>query len=465
MTGPFDVAVIGAGPAGAAAAVRLASIGRSVLVVDRPGAVSDELWQHIPSRATALFEPLGLRAAVEAVAVRPDRAGELRWAGVASSMPGDGLLVDRRALRRVLADRLRRVGVHMVGGRATPPAPCDDTWAITAPRGGRIATAHVVIDASGHPPRWADRVATAPPTIALCLRWNRAPAPGLAVHALDRSWVWAAAGRTGGGGMTIQFADAHVGRAARAAVRESTLAQVSEAAASIGLEEPGELLVRSATAAYARRPAVDRLICVGDAASAVDPVTGHGLIGAIRSGLHGAAVANTMLDPDGDDLVARRFITERVAAAHLAHAARCGDLYARQAAVAPTRFWRRRAGVQPGREQRSWRVCLDSPVTWADDVRWRPTGVIVDDLVVERTALHHPALEAPIAFVAERPATLLQDWFGGGATVRDGVARAEAAGFGPNALNVAVELMRRGVLATVPRSVRHTTDRAATMSG
>jgi hypothetical protein len=51
-----------------------------------------------------------------------------------------------------------------------------------------------------------------------------------------------------------------------------------------------------------------RHLVIGDAALARDPIASHGLVHALRSAVQGAAVAATILDPDGDDHAAAQFL-------------------------------------------------------------------------------------------------------------------------------------------------------------
>src|SRR5215471_14622526 len=68
-----DVAVIGGGPAGSAAARLLASWGHSVAVLTRP-VRQPSLAESLPPSCTKLFDEIGVRAAI-------DRAGFVRATG------------------------------------------------------------------------------------------------------------------------------------------------------------------------------------------------------------------------------------------------------------------------------------------------------------------------------------------------------------------------------------------------
>ena len=61
-----DVLVIGAGPAGCAAARMLASFGHRVLLIDRPSTGRHSLAESIPPSANRLLVELGMKNAVDA---------------------------------------------------------------------------------------------------------------------------------------------------------------------------------------------------------------------------------------------------------------------------------------------------------------------------------------------------------------------------------------------------------------
>jgi flavin-dependent dehydrogenase len=70
----YDAIVVGAGPAGAAAARLLAACSLGVLVVDRPGGPRRVLAESIPPSAQKILATLGMLPAVE-------DAGFIRWHG------------------------------------------------------------------------------------------------------------------------------------------------------------------------------------------------------------------------------------------------------------------------------------------------------------------------------------------------------------------------------------------------
>jgi 2-polyprenyl-6-methoxyphenol hydroxylase-like FAD-dependent oxidoreductase len=77
---PVDVAVIGAGPAGAAAARLLASWGHGVALVGRATS-RRQLAESLPPSCTKLFERLGIRSAIDRAEFVHATGNTVQWAG------------------------------------------------------------------------------------------------------------------------------------------------------------------------------------------------------------------------------------------------------------------------------------------------------------------------------------------------------------------------------------------------
>ena len=84
------------------------------------------------------------------------------------------------------------------------------------------------------------------------------------------------------------------------------------------------------------------LLCVGDAASCFDPVSGQGILKALQSGIFASyAIADVLRDGDDRGLRRYRFILEQD---FEAYRATLRDFYALEARWPARPFWRRRHG-------------------------------------------------------------------------------------------------------------------------
>jgi len=147
-----DVIVIGAGPAGCAAAIVLAEAGHSVLLIDRPTGARRALAESIPPSARRVLAELGVDRAVASAGFLPWRGNTVWWADAPPrtehfSPDAVGFQVDRNQFDRVLLDAAARAGACIVAGTvrsATPPIV-----AIDVDGKEEHATAPWILDCSG----------------------------------------------------------------------------------------------------------------------------------------------------------------------------------------------------------------------------------------------------------------------------------------------------------------------------
>ena len=205
MAEHFDVAVVGAGPAGSVTALELARGGARVALVDKATFPRDKACgDAVGPRGIALLEDLGLEIDTEGtrlgdmIVVGPARR-KLRlpcFEGI--TYPGHGVAVPRRTLDGWLArkaldagragrDRSRRA-------RRSPDGAGDADPHVVELDGGRTLRADVVIGADGATSRVADSVGLVDSRRVLwgfavrgLPRRDRGPTPHRAVGARSRS--------------------------------------------------------------------------------------------------------------------------------------------------------------------------------------------------------------------------------------------------------------------------------------
>lgn len=324
-----DAVVLGAGPAGCAAATALARRGRSVLVLDRDPEPRFKIGESLLPRNVPILEELGLLAKVEAAGFQRkygarftnERTGGVRQVDFReawdASQPSawqvkrkdfDGLLAAhagesgaevRRGVevREVLFEGPRAVGVRAAG-----------------PRGEEEFRARVVVDATGQAAFLASR-------LKIRRQDNNLRKAALYAH---YTGVWRAAGERGGDILlpflpevwywVIPFSDssASVG----AVFAPAVLATLS---GRTNLERLDELLGRSATmreylAGASRTTDVgsvsdysftssryggDGWVLAGDAATFLDPVFSTGVFLGMSAGLRAAKTIDASLSAKG----------------------------------------------------------------------------------------------------------------------------------------------------------------------
>ncbi len=283
-----DVVVVGAGPAGALAAARLASAGRRVMLVDRTRFPRDKVCGGClqPSALRAL-EVGGLGGLVERGGGVPLREMALVAAGgAAARFPLEGgMAITRRALDAALVEAARargvevREGVHARLGPAPGEVVLDGLGAVRA---------GIVLDATGlHGglSRSRRRSLLGAGTVL-----DEAPVSiGTVRMACARGGYVGMVRAEGGRGIVA------AALAPKLVAREGGLgAAVASILAACRLPPLTGNAPWRGTPALTRRPARvwhERVLVLGDAAGYVEPFTGEGMAWAMRSGLAAADLA------------------------------------------------------------------------------------------------------------------------------------------------------------------------------
>jgi flavin-dependent dehydrogenase len=328
----FDVVVVGAGPAGAAAAVGLAAQGFSTAVVSKAGHPG---VQGLSSRALAGLTEAGLASAAACASTPVTRW--VSWAGERSER-GQESLIERASFDAGLEAALEDCGVRWMRGSAQAIAFANEAWGIETHDG--VIRGRVVLDARG---RFARRSADRGPRLvswSIMLHSQGAAAPGSAVAALEDGWCWLAV--TPGGVQLAQF----VGAATRRFSREQLARRVRVAARSMSdLDLPIDRLIGEGT--YSARAAVARhsqpsqepgYLRIGDAAVAMDPLSGNGIHEAVRSARVAVAAINSHLRGEPWSVVAR-FVDERSRELWRRSVQAAGRFYRQQADWSGAEFW------------------------------------------------------------------------------------------------------------------------------
>ena len=280
----FDVAIVGGGPAGLAAALEAHRAGCSVVVLERQSSPVDKACGEglMPSGLT-LLEKLGVRAKIpadECSAFTSIRYVQEDGSAVEGRLPAPGGLGIRRvALARAMADRVREVGITLHEDSAVRSHEIDDAG-VTLQTDARELRARLLVAADGlHSPlRKAEGMEVphdGPVRYGLRQHFALKPwAPRVEVHFPDGAEAYLtpdAAKRLGVAFLGEQGA-------VRKASFPELLARFPRVAALLG-NAPADSEVRGAGPLRHDVPVrvKDRFVLLGDAAGYVDAITGEGL--------------------------------------------------------------------------------------------------------------------------------------------------------------------------------------------
>ena len=352
-----DIAVVGAGPAGALAARQLARFGFRVVLVHGPRKLR-RLGESLGASAPRLLASFGLEPPESVWAPRP---GDhlVRWAGrshrVAVRPPGGSPAEGQRLVWRDRFDawarsEARRAGAEIVEGWAGR----DDDPAVLAVRrdeGDRLRLrAAALVDASGRSGvltrgrrRWPDFRTT-----ALTAHFPGGSEPGTLVAALPEGWLWSAPLPHGRRDVTVLLDREAVAGDLREHYRAAL--EHTDLGAFVAGAPLTPVAAADATPYALRDPGPEEpplVIAVGDAMSALDPLTGLGAMKAMDSGLTAAVVLRTALERPERLELALRFHRDKERGIARETANRIARFYAEERRFADRRFWIRRSRATP----------------------------------------------------------------------------------------------------------------------
>ena len=449
-----------------------------------------------------MLDTIGARSAVEAAGFTRVRSVLTSWDHAATERVDEqesGLLVDRGRFDALLLARARALGVQVLQPaviRATTIHA--DGWALQIESADSRTVsstelrARFVVDATGrHGVLPARRRRTGPRTLALYGYWRGHTLPVRPrIEAGRDAWYWGVP-LPDGSYNTLVFVDAEQVRAAKTVPIEAQFRALL--ARSRLMEECRDAQLVGRVRAADATPYVDDAsvshtsIKVGDAALAIDPLSSSGVQKAIQTALAAAIVMNTLLRQPENAGAAMEFYREHLAHASDRHRGWAASHYATVAAREPDEFWQARAAgaapsdasaeqapprmgapnvpsqgvlqgvlqsvsqsVSPSASRIAARIASRDPVQLSPDVALVEIPRLGAEFVEVGTALRHPSLDAPVAYVGGwELAPLLR-------TMRPGMTPMQAvrawAPTVPIATGISIVgwLFRHGVLVTAP---------------
>jgi len=335
------ILILGAGPAGAACAIGLRRLGYPVTLVSdwrRFAAV-----EGVSQRVLDALRHAGLGGALGQAAMPATR--HVRWNGEQLQLNQEFLL-DRQRFDAALRDELRRAGVVLVEGRVRE-VQREHGYQVKLEHGPVLQGGFLVEARGRQAPLASDRL-RGPETVSLLNLWQSTPGPpASAVESLDDGWAWMARLADGRCYWQITLDAGAAGLPGRAqlpgycADRRRQSALVRELFDPQALQ-PAPVHARSSTAILAGDCAGSDWLRVGDAAMAVDPLSGNGIFQSLSSALQAPVVINTLLRMPERAGLARQFHQQRIEQLFLRFARMGRDFYRQEQRLGGQPFWRNR---------------------------------------------------------------------------------------------------------------------------
>ena len=321
-----DVAVVGAGPAGSATARWLAQAGCRVVLLERSNFDEPRVGESLAPGVQPLLRKLGVWPEFLASAPLPSHGTKSVWGGAdvekyahLMSPWGSGWHVDRLAFDRMLAQSARAAGAVLRTG--VVPVRCDrlaDDWLLTLQSGdgraGLELRAHMLVDATGRGARLArwmgarrflfDRLVS---VVGALDGIDTAQQGYVMVESISDGW-WYTAPVPDGRMMTMLMTDADLCGRTRLTSEGEWRRRMREAQATLartdaGTPSWGPMVFSSVSQRLLRRERSAPWLGVGDAALSVDPISGSGVVRALRTARAAADTALALLVGTAHDAI------------------------------------------------------------------------------------------------------------------------------------------------------------------
>lgn len=336
------IVVTGAGPAGVVTALGLHRLGYEVFLISRPRRFAS--IEGISARVLQALQQQQLHQALQSV--EPPGVREVNWNGEQHAQNREWL-VDRQKFDEALWEDAKRLGVPVYQAGVMAVEESLNGWCIKLDTGDTL-TADFWVEARGRSAPKLTHTLRGPETLSILNRWHsKVQESATAIHSGENGWVWGA--RLASGlcywQYTVDASDSNIPKKSKlldfCRAKQQGCA-VTQQLFSQGVPEAVSLHVRAGTSVLSQRNCGTNWLRIGDAAMAVDSLSGNGIFQSLSSALQAPAVINTLIKKPEWAEVAQQFHQQRIE--HLFYRfARMGrEFYSEETRFDASHFWQAR---------------------------------------------------------------------------------------------------------------------------
>ena len=335
----LNVVILGAGPAAVVCALGVQRLGYNVTVVSEARRFS--AVEGVSQRVLESLQHAGLRNVLDTVEQACVRS--VLWNGEYNEQNHEYLL-DRPRFDQALRQQLQDAGIPLLTQRVLRVHSAQHGHQIQL-GSGQVLTADFLIEARGRQAPGSGKKMRGPETLSLLNRWQGPPQPvKTALHSHHDGWSWMAQLADGRcyWQLTLDVASAQLPSKERLLKYCQQRRQASIFAQEFFQQYEAQnidLHVRSSSSTLCNESCGSNWLRIGDAAMAVDPLSGNGIFQALSSALQAPAVLYTLLEKPQQAALAKEFHQQRIEHLFLRFARLGRDFYTLEKQWLHEPFW------------------------------------------------------------------------------------------------------------------------------